>query len=382
MLTQGQLVLVQVLRDPNRGKGATLTTFLSLAGRLLVSMPSLARVGVSRRIQDQDERKRLIEALGESPGGVIVRTAGEGLPKRELQKDLRHLQKRWTTLEEGARLADKPGLLLAEDSPAVRAVREMFTNDVGRVVVDEPQTAKQVADFLAEWAPHADLQVEHYERTRPLFESLDIERDYQTLFRARVPIGSGASIVIHETEALCAIDVNSGRLGRSSLEETARDTNMLAAREIARQIHLRDLGGIIVVDFIDMTKAEHRREVEGAFRSLLRENRSRMRAGHLGSFGLMSLTRRRRGTGLPRASEAMCRGCGGSGSVGHHGAGAMRVLRRLRAETEGDWVLRGQPGVVAEFKAHYAQIVRTLPIQLTYKEDSQVPAGEPVIERQ
>ncbi len=382
LLKQGQTVLVQVLRDPNRGKGATVTTFLSLAGRLLVSMPSLTRVGVSRRIQDQDERKRLIEALGDAPGGVIVRTAAEALPKRELQKDLRHLKKRWAALEEGLKVADKPGLLLAEDTPAVRAVRELFNNQIGRVVVDDLDTVKQVQAFLAEWAPHSELEVEHYKRPRPLFESLDIERDYQTLFRARVPIGSGASIVIHETEALCAIDVNSGRLGRSSLEETARDTNMLAAREIARQIHLRDLGGIIVVDFIDMTKVAHRREVEGGFRRMLREKRSRMRAGHLGSFGLMPLTRRRRGTGLPRASEAMCRGCGGSGSIGHHSAGAMRVLRRLRGETEGDWALRAQPGVIAEFKAHYAKTVRDLPIQLTYLEDGQVPAGEPVLERQ
>ncbi len=384
-LQVGQQVLVQVVRDPVRGKGATLTTFVSLAGRLLVWMPSLGRIGVSRRIQDDKERRRLrssVEACGPPErAGLIARTAAAGRPKRDLQRDLEHVQRQWQLVTEAAAAAraepDEPALLLAELSPAVRAVRDLMAGGVERVVVDSPEHGAELERFLVDYLPRHRPGVELYRKQRPLFEALDLERDYQLLFRPRVPVGSGASIVIHETEALTAIDVNSGRIDEGSLEATALAANKLAAVEVARQIRLRDLGGILVVDFIDMTQAAHRREVESLFRQELRADRARFKAGRLGSFGLMSLTRRRLGTGLPRATELPCAGCGGSGSAVQHRAGAMRALRRLRAVgPERPWRLRAHPGVIQHLRAHHQDVLDDFSFEVKLEEDPVLAPGE------
>ncbi len=387
MLSPGRRVLVQVLRDPVRGKGATLTTFVSLAGRLLVLMPSLGRVGVSRRIQDEKERARLRAALQacEVPEGLglIARTAAAGSRRRHLRQDLRHLLKQWD--EVGRAVRKDPDLCLVhrEPSPAVRAVRDLFLPKLERIVVDDEKTAGEVEDFLSSYVPRARVPVERYARTRPLFEAYDLERDYQLLFRPRVPLDSGASIVVHETEALTAIDVNSGRIDQGSLEQTALHANLLAAREIARQIRLRDLGGILVVDFIDMAQPSHRREVEAAFREALQEDRSRGKPGRLGAFGLMALTRRRLGNGLPRAAESPCPACAGTGSLSLLRAGALRALRRLRAlgGDGGRWRLRAHPGVLGILEEEFQEEVSALDFELEPIGDSQVPAGEPVLER-
>ena len=376
-----QKVLVQVVRDPVRGKGATLTTFVSLAGRLLVLMPSLGRIGVSRRIQDEKERRRLrtsVEACGPPEGlGLIARTAAAGRPKRDIQRDLDHVGHQWQALLEACADAEEPALLLAELSPAVRAVRDLMAGGADKIVVDSPAHVEQIQRFLEEYLPHHRPEVEAYGKQRPLFEALDIERDYQLLFRPRVPVGTGASIVIHETEALTAIDVNSGRIDKGSLEATAVEANKLAAVEIARQIRLRDLGGILVVDFIDMTQAAHRREVESLFRQELRADRARFKAGRLGSFGLMPLTRRRLGTGLPRATELPCTDCGGSGTVVQHRAGAMRALRRLRAAgTDRSWTLRAHPGVIQHLKDFHQEVLDSFPEPVELEQDPVLAPGE------
>ncbi len=381
VLRVGQRVLVQVVRDPVRGKGATLTTFVSLAGRLLVLMPSLGRIGVSRRIQDDAERKRLrssVEACDPPEGcGLIARTAAAGSPKRDLQRDLEHVLRQWAAVEEAGAGAEEPKLLLAELSPAVRAVRDLVGGGVSRVVVDTAEAAAEIEAFLTDYLPRHRPEVEVHRKTRPLFEVLDVERDYQLLFRPRVPVGSGASIVIHETEALTAIDVNSGRIDAGSLEATALAANKLAAVEISRQIRLRDLGGILVVDFIDMTQSAHRREVESLFRQELRADRARFKAGRLGSFGLMSLTRRRQGTGLPRATEMPCAHCSGSGTAGQHRSGALRALRRLRAVgVERPWRLRAHPGVVDHLRRHHAEALEALPFPVELEGDPALAPGD------
>ncbi len=380
-LRVGQRVLVQVVRDPVRGKGATLTTFVSLAGRLLVLMPSLGRIGVSRRIQDEKERQRLrssVEACAPPNGaGLIARTAAAGAPKRALQRDLEHVRRQWASVEQACAGAEEPTLLLAELSPSVRAVRDLMAGGVDRLMVDAAEAAEELKQFLADYLPRHQPEIELYRKQRPLFEALDIERDYQLLFRPRVPVGTGASIVIHETEALTAIDVNSGRIDEGSLEATALAANRLAAVEIARQIRLRDLGGILVVDFIDMTQAANRREVESLFRQELRADRARFKAGRLGSFGLMSLTRRRLGTGLPRATELPCAHCGGSGSAVQHRAGALRVLRRLRAlGPERPWKLRAHPGVVGYLQRHHQEALEALGFALEMEQDPVLAPGE------
>ena len=384
VLEPGDPILVQVQRDPVRGKGATLTTFLSLAGRFAVLFPSLGRVGVSRRILENDERTRLRDCLAdmvEEDIGIIARTASLGLRVEDMKADVEQLKATWNGVMKAAKQAKTPMCLWQESSPVVRAVRELLSTKLQKILVDDSDAMRELSTTLKTMDPKGEVKLEFYEGKQPLFEFLGLERDWQMLFRSRVPIGSGASIVIHETEALTAIDVNSGRLERGSLEETAFETNCLAAGEAARQIQLRDLGGILVLDFIDMKEAAHRRTLEFQFRDALSEDRSKAKVGAVASFGLMSMTRRRQGFGLPKASAWMCRGCGGSGSTGHHQAGYLRILRKLRSfEEAGAFRIRCQPGV-AQIMREQKDSISALPHQLEIQEDPQVPSGEPVVER-
>ena len=385
LLQPGRQVLVQVLRDPVRGKGATVTMHLSLAGFCLVWMPTLGRIGVSRRIEESEERERLRQELLELGKGeelsVIARTAAAGQPKKILAHDLRRLQERWATIQRDFAHAKAPCLALAEESPAMRACRELFHGGVEEIVCDDPATLTQLASFLGEKGADERVNLIAHEGDIPLFEARKLEPDYQSLFRSRVSMGGGASIVIHETEALTAIDVNSGRADEESLEQTALSSNLLAAKEVARQVRLRDLGGILVVDFIDMADPENRRQVEQALREGLRTDRARMKTGRLGSFGLMTFTRRRQGTGLIRASESMCRGCGGSGNIAHHQAGLLRLLRRLRALPAPSRIrVRAQPGVARLWK-RLGNPLEGLGHTVEMVEDPQVPSGDSVLER-
>lgn len=357
---------------------------LSLAGFCLVWMPSLGRIGISRRIEEMEERQRLRETLLTLGQGeelpVIARTAASGQPKRVLAHDLKRLQERWNTICRDFAKAKPPVLALAEETTAVRACRELFHGEVREIVCDDPATFDALQGFLEEKGAEQRVTLKRHEASRPLFEQLQLEAPFQQLFRSRVPIGRGASIVIHETEALTAIDVNSGRTEGDSLEQTALATNLLAAEAVARQARLRDLGGIMVVDFIDMAESAHRREVERRLRDCLRLDRARMKAGRLGSFGLMAFTRRRLGTGPARASESMCRGCGGSGNTAHHKAGVLRILRRLRGLEQPSRVrIRAQPGVVHQWK-HQKHSLEGLEHDLELVEDPQVPSGDSVVE--
>ena len=385
LLRPGQEILVQVLRDPVRGKGATLTTILSLPGRQAVLVPSLGRIGVSRRIDDLDRRTALRELfedeLADTGLGAIARTAAEDAADEEIRSDLAPLREAWQSLGAAAADAEAPALLYEEAGPATRAVRELLTPQVERVVVDSEDAASSVRSILDRFLPGHRLNVESYDGRRPLFETLGIERDWQMLFRSRVPVGAGASIVIHETEALTAIDVNSGRVDRGSLEETALEANRLAAEEMARQIRLRDLGGIIVADFIDLQKPEHRRDLERTMREALQADRARLKLGRMSSFGLLAMTRRRQGAGLPRASDSLCSHCGGAGHIGHHHAGALRLLRRLRALDPGPtYRIRLHPGVESALERHFSGACEELDLEPVFEPDPQVPSGEPVVE--
>ncbi|KAA3608197.1 MAG: ribonuclease E [Planctomycetota bacterium] len=384
ILRPGQKLVVQVLRDAVRGKGATLTTLVSLAGRLLVLMPTLAKVGVSRRIEDGAERKRLRQLVRACSVpddlGFITRTAAVGCELEELQRDMEHLVARWQAVGKAIADAKAPALLLAEESAVVRAVRDLYTTDLEQVWVDHPQAHQEVERFLHEYAPQSSLQVQAYEKSRPIFEAFDLERDYQVLLRNRVPVGHGASVVIHETEALTAIDVNSGRIDKGSLEETALEANLLAAEEVARQIRLRDLGGILVVDFIDLQQGPNRKAVEVAFKKALRRDRARLKVGRLGAFGLMALTRRRQGTGLPRATESPCPCCSGSGSRQAHWGGAMRALRKLRS-SQGAVRLRAHPEVVESLQQLHGEVLQALDLEIEVRPDAQISPGDPVVEK-
>ncbi|MFT7516350.1 MAG: ribonuclease E [Myxococcota bacterium] len=383
----GRKLLVQVLRDPVGTKGATLSTYVSLAGSFVVLMPSLDRIGISRRIEDETERQRLRDDLSdivaESPLPVIARTAAMDEPKKVLRADFRRLERRWQTLLEMAAKADSPGLVLEEESPAVRAVRELFHGGLEKIVVDEPAVYEELEVFLKEkGATGARVELSMHEKSMPLFESMIIEEQYQRLFRQKVPLGKGASLVIQQTEALVAIDVNSGRLDAHNLEDTAFETNMLAAKEIARQTRLRDLGGIIVVDFIDMRNANHRREVESSLRSGLMDDRARMKCGHIGSFGLMSFTRRRTGNGPLRPLLVPCRSCAGTGHRAQLEAAKLRVIRKLRAVTEAHKMfVRAHPSLVALMKRD-TNTIQPMGHQVEWQDDIKVPIGEPIIQVQ
>lgn len=386
LLHVDQQVLVQVMRDPVRGKGATLTMILSIAGRKAVLVPSLGRVGVSRRINDQDERQRLREIVERQlePHGLggIARTAAENGKAKDIEADLEHVLQTWQRIHDSLQEVEAPVLLEAEASAAARAVRELFSPQLERIVVDDEKAAKEIEGILNRYVPGHGLEVQQYLDQKPLFETLGIERDWQNLLKPRVALGGGASIVIHETEALTAIDVNSGRIDKGSLEETAYEANRVAASEIARQVRLRDLGGIVVADFIDMQESEHRRELELLLREEVKRDRARLKLGRMSAFGLLPMTRRRMGAGLPRGSASLCRGCGGSGNTTHHWGGALRLLRRLRAaDPKLSWNLRVHPGVVELLDGPLAAAVRELDLDLHFQPDFQVPSGEPVMER-
>ena len=383
-LKPGDAVLVQVLRDPVRGKGATLTTFLSLPGRYGVLMPSLNRVGVSRKIVDMKERSRLraiFEGMSAAAAGMIARTAASGVEESEILKDLELLQSIWADVRKQSEGREDVGCLWQEASPFIRAVQDLCYGEVTEILVDSNGAKEEAQGYIQRYFPDGGPALKVSTSSKPIFEAEGLERDWQLLFRPRVPIGSGASIVIHETEALVAIDVNSGRLDRNSLEETAFDTNCLAAVEAARQIRLRDIGGIVVLDFIDMRSPENRFALENLFRDELAKDPAKSKVGPLAAFGLLSMTRRRQGFGLRKGSAWMCKGCGGSGSTSHHQAGGLRVLRKMRTFSKPTSIqIRCHPGVEAVLKGAFKEVLHNLGHSVKVLADPQVPSGDSVVE--
>jgi ribonuclease E len=325
----------------------------------------------------------LSDIVADSPLPVIARTAAMHEPKKVLRADFRRLEKRWQGLLEKAEEIECPALVLAEEPPAVRAVRELFHGGLEEIVVDDKDVFDLVEVFLKEkGATGARVELSLHAKSMPLFESFALEDKYQRLFRQKVPLGKGASLVIQQTEALVAIDVNSGRLDASNLEDTAFETNMLAAKEISRQARLRDLGGIIVVDFIDMRSSAHRREVEVTLRDELMNDRARMKCGRIGSFGLMSFTRRRTGNGPLRPMSVPCRSCAGAGHWAQIEAGKLRVLRRLRSLDGAHKVfIRAHTSLAAAMKRDTTTLMQ-MGHTIEWEDDIKVPVGEPIIQAQ
>ena len=381
----GRKVLVQVKRDAVKGKGATLTTFLSLPGRFLVLLPSMGKIAFSRRIAEEEEREEIasrIDNSGLPEGmGVIVRTAAKEASIDELRADLKVLLAKWGSLEKSSAAAAGPGLLLPAANPVYAGLESQWTSKTKEIIVDNPDYVEGIRDFLGPTVEQGGCSVKIWGNSDPMFEAEGVEKDYQALFQSRIPIGSGASIVIQETEALTSVDVNSGRLDRGSLEETALATNLLAAVELARQIRLRDIGGIVVVDFIDQRNLEYRSRIEEVFSQALESDRSRLKLGRLTSFGLFPLTRRKKGTGMAQARSWSCEACGGGGNISHVRAGALRIIRRLRSENSIAWRVRLQPAVADFLQEQFAEIWAGAPKKVDWEADPQVPASEPVFEK-
>ena len=362
LLKKGQMVVVQITKDAIGDKGPTLTTYVSIPGRYLVLMPSLERTGVSRKIDDEKERRRLKRILSslEIPDGmgVIVRTAGVGKTKADIKRDLEYLLLAWEDFSKRLKSGRNPAPLYQESDAAVRTMRDLYTSGTEVVIVDSEEVHQRMVDFTTRLMPEHVERIKEHDGPRPLFHSHGVEQDFEKIFARRVELPSGGSIVIDQTEALVAIDVNSGRTRSegAEFEDIALKTNLEAAPEIARQIKLRDLGGIIVLDYIDMMRAGSRRAVEKATRDALKTDRARSKIGRISQFGLLELTRQRLGPGLSKLVYDTCSRCRGSGRRRNASSRAQAILRRLGAALSlkgfSSVEVRAHPEVIDYLKDH------------------------------
>jgi ribonuclease E len=332
---RGQEVIVQVIKEGIGTKGPTLCTFISIAGRYLVLMPSLNRVGVSRKIEDHDARKRLREIMTRlnPPKGVgfIVRTAAIDRNEKELQNDLTYLLRLWQVVVRRIKKMPAPVEIYRESDMITRTIRDIFTNDVDTIWVDEANAYSHASEFLQIVMPRFASRIRHYDQTEPLFHKYGIEEEIAKLNQKRIDLPQGGSIIIEQTEALVAIDVNSGTFrAQNDAEETAYRMNMLAAKEIARQLRLRDLGGVIVNDFIDMRREDHRRNVEQALRDALRRDRARTKILRISMFGIIEMTRQRIQPSLKKRIFNDCPHCRGTGYVKTNETMGIEVMRLLQ----------------------------------------------------
>ena len=336
-LREGQEIIVQVEKEERGQKGAALTSFISLAGRYLVLMPNNPRGGgVSRRIEGED-RQELREAMAqlEVPDGmsIIARTAGIGRDATELQWDLSYLMQLWSAIDEAAKGNSAPLLIYLESSLVIRAIRDYFQPDIGEILIDTDDIYEQAAAFMSVVMPDNLPRVKRYQDDVPLFSRFQIEHQIETAYSRTVPLPSGGAIVIDHTEALVSVDVNSARATRGSdIEETATRTNLEAADEIARQARLRDLGGLIVIDFIDMESSKAQKDVENRLRDALRHDRARVQMGKISKFGLMEMSRQRLRPALSEGSHVTCPRCNGTGHIRDTESSALQVLRIIQEE--------------------------------------------------
>ena len=317
LLREGQELVVQVTKDQIAHKGVRVTTHVTLPGRTLVYMPTIDHIGVSRRIENEDERSRLkdiLTALKKGPGGYIVRTAGEGRAPEEFAADRRYLTKLWEQIRKKGERSGAPALLHRDLDLTLRAARDVFGSDFTTLFVDDDEEYQRIVEFLDQVQPSLVSKVKLYRKSTPLFEEYGVETEIENALKSKVWLKSGGYIVINQTEALVAIDVNTGKfVGKKRLEETVVKTNLEAVQEIVRQIRLRDLGGLLVVDFIDMEEEKNRQELVAALEAELRKDRSKNRMLPVSEFGLVEITRKRQRQSLERALTMPCPYCAGSG---------------------------------------------------------------------
>src|ERR1700754_764368 len=354
-LHEGQEVIVQVDKDERGNKGAALTTFISLAGRYLVLMPNNPRGGgVSRRVEgeDRNELRDVIDQLDIPQGmSVIARTAAIGRTKEELEWDLNYLMQLWRAIEGAAHTQQGAFLIYQESSLVIRAIRDYFHQDIGEILIDTEAIYEQAHQFMSHVMPNNVNRVKLYKDDVPLFSRFQIEHQIETAYSRQVPLPSGGAIVIDHTEALGAIDVNSARATKGAdIEETATRTNLEAADEVARQLRLRDLGGLIVIDFIDMESAKNQRDVEQRLKDALKPDRARVQLGKISRFGLMELSRQRLRPALSEGSHVTCPRCNGTGHIRDTESSALQVLRIIQEEA---------------MKEHTAAIHCQVPVEVT-----------------
>ena len=337
LLKPGQEVVVQVTREGLRGKGPSLTTYISIPGRYFVLMPGVSRRTISRKIADAKQRDRLKKIVAElnipDELGVILRTAGEGRTRREIERDLDYLLRLWRVMSRRIKRSSPPCLIYQESDLVTRAIRDIFSSDMKRVIINSEPVYRKAIEFMKGVMPRYRSRLQPYAGLEPLFYRYHIEDEIDRMAAKTVPLKSGGSIVIEQTEALVAIDVNSGKyLSGADAEETAFKTNLEAVEEIARQLRLRDLGGVIINDFIDMEQDQHRRTVEQALNAALKRDRARIRVARMSRFGTIGMTRQRVRPGVVTGSFENCPCCEGSGRVKTVRSAAVGAIRRIRRE--------------------------------------------------
>ena len=367
LLRQGQEALVQVVKDPLGTKGARLTTHISLPGRFLVYLPHVRQQGVSRRVTDEDERTRLKEIVETftEPGGWIVRTAGEDQGREELETDRDYLLQLWQRIQKPAETAQAPSMVHRELSPVLRSIRDMYTHSISEVWIDDEESFQDVLDFLEAAEPSLVSRVKLYRQTTDLMSSFGIDRELEKALRPKVWLKSGGSLVINQTEALVTIDINTGKfVGTQSLEETVFSLNLEATVEVVRQLRLRDLGGIIVIDFIDMEEPEHRQLVYDTLAEELTDDPARTQLLPMSDIGLIQLTRKRTRPSLERTLSRECPYCHGSGQIKALPTVCLEIRRELLAIAGSDMnqqvTLTVHPAVSHYLQGPFRELLREL----------------------
>jgi ribonuclease E len=357
VLKEGQEIIIQIDKEERGNKGAALTTFISLAGRYLVLMPNNPRAGgVSRRIEGE-ERSEAREALGtlEVPRGMglILRTAGVSKTAEELRWDLEYLLQLWRAIETSAQQQSAPFLVYQESNIIIRAIRDYLREDISEILVDNQEIQEEAAKFMQRVMPQHLSKVKLYQDKVPLFTRYQIESQIESAFQREVKLPSGGAIVLDHTEALLSIDINSARATKGGdIEETALQTNLEAVEEIARQLRLRDSGGLVVIDFIDMLSHKHQREIESRMKEALRIDRARVQVGRISRFGLLEMSRQRLRPSLGESSHTICPRCGGQGIIRAVESLSLAILRLLEEEAMKDKtvkIIAKVPVVVATY---------------------------------
>jgi ribonuclease G len=381
LLREGQEIVVQVSKDTIAGKGARITSHITLPGRFLVYMPTVNHIGVSRRIENEDERQRLKEMLEAirppGTGGFIVRTAGEERNEEEFRADLKYLTDLWEQIRRKAEKVSAPTAIHHDLDLVLRTIRDVLSPEFKSVWVDSVEQYQRIVEFLDQIQPNLVSRVRLFRREEPIFDDFGIEPEIAKALKSKVWLKSGGYIVINQTEALVAIDVNTGKyVGKRNLEETVFRTNLEAAKEIVRQIRLRDLGGIIVLDFIDMEEPQNRARLFEALETEIRKDRSKTKILQISEFGLIEMTRKRVRQSLERSLTQACPYCAGSGRIKSNTTVALEIWRelmKLRDLHDGqDVIVRVNPVVYSSMQPGdpiFEETERNLGIHLVFKPD-------------
>ncbi|OGP82478.1 MAG: ribonuclease [Deltaproteobacteria bacterium RBG_16_54_11] len=389
ILRKNQEVLVQVTREEMGTKGAALSTYLSLPGRYIVLMPGSNSSGVSRKIENEAQRKKLKQIVNQfdlpEGMGFIVRTAGMNRSKKELSTDFRYLMRLWETIKTRTKELSAPALIYQESDMVVKSIREYFATEVKEVIIDEEVAYTKAKEFFQEVMPKYRRRVKLYQDENPLFSRFQIEQQIEQIYSREVPLRSGGRICIDIAEALVAIDVNSGRVAQAKdIEEAALITNLEAAEEVAHQLRLRDIGGLIVIDFIDMKSTQHKREVEKKVHNAFKKDRAKVDLSRISRFGIVELSRQRLKPSLSDGVYTTCQNCQGRGSSRSPSSLALAVLRKIQEKvTQDDFkLIKGTlPASVAEYLLNYKRddlnaIERKYELQVVIVGQEDMPAEE------